>query len=68
MLPAPMTDLPPDVLKLLACPEPSCRGALEARPLQLVCVKCGRAYPLTERWPVLIPEEATQPTTDNRGG
>lgn len=68
MLPAPMIELSADVLKLLACPEPSCRGALEARPSQLVCVKCGRAYPLSERWPVLIPEEATQPTTSPRGG
>lgn len=68
MLPASMTELPPDVLKLLACPEPACRGALESRPAQLVCVRCGRAYPLTERWPVLIPEEAAPTPSKSAGG
>jgi uncharacterized protein len=45
---------------LLACP--ACRGDLrasaETAPASLVCVACGRAYPIIDGIPVLIVERA----------
>lgn len=42
-------------LELLACPV--CRGALSEKPEKLVCLGCGRTYPVTEGIPRLFPEE-----------
>ena len=53
-----MPPLSPELLAILACPVPECRGALELRGARLVCVRCGLRYPVEERWPVLIPDEA----------
>ena len=47
-----------EVLVLLACPAPTCRGELAQEQDRLCCRRCGRRYPIQERWPVLIPEEA----------
>lgn len=57
---------PPDaeLLAILACPVPECRGRLELRDERLVCVGCGRRYRIEDRWPVLIPEEAELPDGD----
>ncbi len=51
----------PELLKLLRCPVPECRGELEPRGEYLVCTRCRLRYPVSERWPVLIPEEAQPP-------
>ncbi|MEW6199485.1 MAG: Trm112 family protein [Planctomycetota bacterium] len=56
-----MLTLDPELLAILACPVPTCHGALEPREDRLVCVRCGRRYRIEDRWPVLIPEEAEQP-------
>jgi len=54
------------LLDILVCPVPECRAALTARDDCLECVGCGRVYPVEDGWPVLIPEEATQPeVTEN---
>ena len=45
----------PAVLSLLACPV--CHGELGAESGRLVCVACGRVYPVVDGIPVLIAAE-----------
>lgn len=56
-----MPEIDAKLLEILACPVPECRAALILRDGRLTCTGCGRRYPLTDRWPVLIPEEAELP-------
>lgn len=56
-----MSSINAELLKILACPVPECRAKLELRDERLVCTDCGRRYPIEDRWPVLIPEEAEFP-------
>jgi uncharacterized protein YbaR (Trm112 family) len=56
-----MPSLRPELLAILACPLAACHGPLEQRGDRLVCRSCGLSYPVEERWPVLIPEEAERP-------
>lgn len=44
------------VAGLLACP--ACFGSLCAEGARLVCVGCGRSYPVVDGIPVLIAERA----------
>jgi uncharacterized protein len=44
------------VVGQLACPV--CIGALRVEDARLVCVSCGRAYPVVDGIPVLIAERA----------
>jgi uncharacterized protein YbaR (Trm112 family) len=53
--------LPQELLNILACPAPECRAPLRAEAQHLLCTGCGRRYPVTDRWPTLIPEEAEAP-------
>lgn len=48
-----------ELLELLACPAD--RGALRETDGRLVCVSCGRRYPIRESVPVLLIEEAESP-------
>jgi uncharacterized protein YbaR (Trm112 family) len=57
-----------ELLKILVCPVPECRARLELRGNRLVCSACGRRYPVEERWPVLIPEEAEMPEGPRKPG
>lgn len=43
---------------LLACP--ACLGALREEAETLVCMACGRLYPVVDRIPVLIAERSNQ--------
>jgi len=45
----------PELLEILACPV--CKGKVELRERELVCVKCGRRYPIVEGIPYLLPPE-----------
>ena len=56
-----MAAILPEVLEILACPVPECRGKIEWKEERLVCIRCGRRYRVEENWPVLIPEEAENP-------
>ncbi len=49
-----------ELLKILACPV--CKGDIrhEAESSRLVCVACGRAYPIREGIPIMLEEEAEQ--------
>lgn len=53
--------LRPELLEILACPVPECRGTLEPCDQALRCTRCGRRYPIEQSWPVLIPEKALPP-------
>lgn len=56
-----MSSIDAQVVKILVCPVPECRAKLELCGDRLVCTACGLRYPIEERWPVLIPEEADPP-------
>lgn len=45
-----------DLLAILSCP--ACKGRVEERAASVVCVKCGRKYPVRNGIPVLIVEES----------
>ena len=50
------------LLEILACPQ--CRAALRAdeSASELVCTGCGLAYPVRDDIPVLLVDEARQPS------
>jgi uncharacterized protein YbaR (Trm112 family) len=52
-----LTDLPDDLLDILACP--SCRGPLVAEPHSLRCDRCRVRYRIDSGIPVLLAREAT---------
>lgn len=45
-----------DLLALLACP--ACKVEVRLEADRLVCVQCGRRYPIREGIPVMLIEEA----------
>ena len=56
--------VPPELLRILACPVATCRGELVVEADALVCQGCGRRYPVRDGIATLIPEEAASPNTD----
>jgi uncharacterized protein YbaR (Trm112 family) len=44
--------------KQLACPV--CYGELRIDAIRLVCVQCGRMYPVVDGIPVMVPESSGQ--------
>lgn len=58
-----MSELPAELVEILACP--SCRSqlALDYEGYELVCTNahCGLAYPIREGIPVLLVDEARRP-------
>ena len=49
----------PKLLEILACP--ACKTEVKADGDVLVCVQCGRRYPVRDGIPVMLIEEAEQP-------
>lgn len=45
-----------DLLKILACP--ACRGEVEHKEHKVICLKCGRRYPVKDGIPIMLVEEA----------
>ena len=45
-----------DLLNILACPV--CKGTVELRKNKIVCLSCGRKYPIREGIPIMLEEEA----------
>lgn len=46
----------PELLEILACPV--CKGEVELKGKEeLVCVKCGRRYPIVKGIPHMLPDE-----------
>ncbi len=50
----------PKLLAILACP--SCKTEVKEQPDRLVCVKCGRRFPIRDGIPVMLLEEAESAT------
>ena len=48
------------LLKILVCPV--CKTEVKLEEERLVCSQCGRRYPIRDGIPVMLPEEAGQPT------
>lgn len=46
----------PTLLEILACP--ACRTDVRLEGERLVCVQCGRRYPVRDGIPVMLVEEA----------
>ncbi len=49
----------PKLLEILACP--ACKTEVKLVGDRLICVKCGRRYPIRDGIPVMLVEEADQP-------
>ena len=47
------------LLEILACPV--CKTEVKLEGDRLVCVQCGRRYPIRDGIPVMLGEEADQP-------
>jgi uncharacterized protein YbaR (Trm112 family) len=47
------------LLKILVCPV--CKKAVELKNDNLVCVECGRRYPIRNGIPIMLVDEAEQP-------
>ena len=47
----------------LACPV--CHGGFELGDQRLVCLSCGRAYPIVDGIPILIADRAVSPAHSN---
>ena len=60
--PASDLGLDPLLLELVACPD--CHGSLavDSDASELVCTACGLAYPVRDRIPVLLVDEARRPS------
>jgi uncharacterized protein YbaR (Trm112 family) len=46
----------PKLLEILACP--ACSGEVDLRDQKIVCLKCGRKYPIKNGIPVLLADQA----------
>ncbi|GAA5150616.1 MULTISPECIES: Trm112 family protein [Amycolatopsis] len=60
--------LDPQLLEILACPSPDHAPLRPGTPDDadadaLTCTSCGRVYPVRDGIPVLLLDEATQPTS-----
>ena len=49
----------PKLLEILACP--ACKTEVKQEGERLVCVKCGRRFPIRDGIPVMLLEEAEDP-------
>ena len=44
------------LLEILACPV--CKGAVKEKEGKIICLKCGRKYPVRDGIPIMLEEEA----------
>ena len=52
-------NLDPKLMEIIVCPD--CHGELAVDGEELVCQKCGLAYPVRDDIPVLLVDEARRP-------
>lgn len=45
-----------DLLEILVCP--ACRGNVREEENKVICVKCGRKYPIENGIPIMLVDEA----------
>ena len=50
------------LLEILACP--LCKTEVRLEDNHLVCVQCGRKYPIIDEIPHMIPQEAETPSQE----
>ena len=56
----------PKLLEILACPV--CKAEVKLVDDRLVCVQCKRRYPIRDGIPVMLVEEAEQPSQGTSNG
>lgn len=49
-----------ELLDILACP--LCKESVQLKEDRLVCVKCGRRYPIKDGIPIMLIDEAELPS------
>lgn len=49
-----------ELLEILACP--ACKAPVRQEGERIVCTQCGRRYPIRDDIPVMLVDEAEQPT------
>ena len=45
-----------ELLQILACP--ACKADVELKDEKIICVKCGRKYPIRNGIPIMLVDEA----------
>ena len=45
-----------ELLAILACP--ACKGDVKERDERILCVQCGRRYPIKDNIPIMLVDEA----------
>ena len=55
-----------ELLDILACP--ACKADVRLENERIICVKCGRRYPIKDDIPIMLVEEAEMPDGANSGG
>lgn len=45
-----------ELLEILACPD--CKGDVEEKDNKIVCLKCGKKYPIKDGIPIMLIDEA----------
>ncbi len=58
----------PDLLEILACPACDSRPKVNLENDRLVCVECGRRYPIRDGIPVMLVEDAENPRSPAPAG
>lgn len=55
-----------ELLEILACP--ACKADVKLENDRIVCTKCGRRYPIKDDIPIMLIDEAEQPSGTKREG
>ena len=48
-----------ELIEIMCCPE--CKGDVEEKDGKVVCLKCGRRYPIKDDIPIMLVEESELP-------
>ena len=48
----------PDLMKIMCCP--ACRADVVEQEGKIICVSCGRRYPIRDNIPIMLVDEAEQ--------
>jgi len=61
-----------ELLEILACPHPKCHKdhELEVSPVEkrgdwIVCLRCGRKYPIRDDIPIMLIDECVEPEEES---
>ncbi len=53
-----------ELLDILVCPAPACRGKVELKEGFIVCTSCRRRYPIRDDIPIMLINEALPPENE----